>query len=96
MYVRVSQGTFDPSIGSEVHAIGEASAKVLAELPGFSRFISAVDGTSGTFAVITFWESEQAAHFDRSVIASIMQRMSANGMALLAPQVFEVDVDQGR
>ena len=94
MYVRVSHSTFDPAKRTEVDAVTEEAGEVLAGLPGFVRYVGAADDGSGMGVVISFWESEEAAGFDRAAFGDVMSRLAASGLALQPPQVFKVDVDR--
>lgn len=94
MYVRVSHSTFDPAKRTEVDAVTEEAGEVIAGLPGFVRYVGALDDGSGTGVVISFWESEEAAGFDRSVLGDVIGRIATSGLTLQPPQVFKVDVDR--
>ena len=62
MYIRVSNGSFDPSRYDELVSLTEDIAARLTSLPGFVSYYGGSDRQTGALVAITVWETEETAN----------------------------------
>ncbi len=95
MYLRITRASASAGLDAEaVRGISADAADTLKQQPGFVRFVSGANEEAGTAAIVTMWETLEAASFDRSILGSAIQRIADLGMTLAAPEVYEVNVEQ--
>ncbi len=94
MYLRITRVTGSAGLDAEaVREISANAADTFKQQPGFLRFVSGIDEQAEAAAIVTLWETREAASFDRSILGSLIQRIADLGMTLSAPEIYEVNVD---
>jgi hypothetical protein len=93
VHVRISRGSFDPGRFDEVNALVEAVLQTVQSLPGFQRYVGAVDRESGRLVAISYWESSDTANFPREALGGVMSQVQQAGVSLEPAEVYEVQIE---
>jgi hypothetical protein len=90
VYIRVSNGSFDPSRYDELVALTEDIAARLKSLPGFVSYYGGSDRQTGALVAITVWETEKTANFSRDALGDIFPRMTEINARLEPAKIYRV------
>lgn len=93
MYMRISRGTFDPSMSEEqLTALTEGVADAVKSQPGFVSYQSGVNRQAGTLVAISTWQDENSANFPREALGAVMSQAMDLGVRLEAPEMYDVGI----
>jgi heme-degrading monooxygenase HmoA len=88
MYIRVTQGTNDPSRVDDVLAlVRDAGLPAMRQQPGFRNAYVGVDRATGRGLVVSIWDTQEQANFTNSPDFVARLRAAAGEQAVAAMQV---------
>jgi hypothetical protein len=94
VYVRITRGRFDPATEEEVQRVAENQiASVFQRQPGFQRYIGGFNRSDGKLTVVSFWDTEEHAHFSRDILRDAIAILTAIGVTLEPAEVYEATVE---
>jgi quinol monooxygenase YgiN len=90
VYIRVSNGSFDPSKYDELVALTEDVAARMKNLPGFVSYYGGSDERTGALVAISIWQTEETANFSRDALGDIITRLNDINARLEPATIYRV------
>jgi hypothetical protein len=90
MFIRIAQGSSDPSRADEIGAlIREMGLPAMRQLPGIRNLYAGVDRATGQGVIVSVWDTEEQARTVPAV-PELMARLQALGLQGGPPKIYEV------
>jgi hypothetical protein len=91
MYLRISRAVFDPAAYNQIAPLSREVATAMGRLPGLQHLHQGLDRTTGTAAVVSVWDSEEHARFDRDALGEVIDRLGALRVQMVEPEIYELE-----
>jgi hypothetical protein len=91
MYLRITRAVFDPAIYDQIAAVSREVPAAMGRLPGLQHLHQGFDRTTGTAAVVSVWDSEAHARFQRDALGEVIDRLGALGVQMVPPEIYELE-----